>query len=513
MVFTNGSTTRTPARRVDDLLDALQPLQGKTSSPVSILPSKRPHESSAFRSWDGMFLQKGIFAETSAERCSPIWPLLFVAGLLGCLPKIAECAGLALMEQSVKELGQSFSGATTNTEDGSSVYYNPAAMAQIHGGLLSLAGYAIIPSANFKDSGSRLSPAVGGSPLTGSDGGDAAITSLIPNFYYLQELTDRLVFGLGVNAPFGSHNAYQPDWKGRYQTLGSELKTLNINPGLALRISDEVSVGAGLSVQYLRASLTNAIDFGTVCLAAFGPAPCAGSGLLPQQADGRVSLSGDSVALGYNFGIYYSPDPDTRIGASYRSRIEHHVEGTADFDVPAAALPLTANTFFTDTRAATATTMPDSVAFGFTRKLDSQWTVNGDALWTHWGLNQELRTRFASAQPDFVERLDWQDTWRYALGVSFRSDASWTFRTGLAYDQSPIPNRTQRSPRIPDNDRIWLSIGLSYRLFDQFTVHGAYAHLFFTDAPINHTGSTGDQLVGRFQQQADILGLQLDWQF
>ena len=439
--------------------------------------------------------------------------MLLAAGLFGCIQGSAWGAGLAIMEQSVKELGQAFSGATTNTEDGSSIYFNPGAMARIHGRMLSLAGYVVIPSSSFADQGSRLSPSVGGAPLRGNNGGDAAVTSLIPNVYYVQQLTDKLVVGLGVNVPFGSHNAYRSDWQGRYQTLSSDLKTLSFYPAMGFRITDQISIGAGLNVQYLRASLTNAIDFGTICLQALGPVPCSAGGLLPQQADGRVRLEGDSVGLGYDLGVLFIPHPDLRVGAGYRSRVRHNVEGTADFAVPAAATPLTGGTLFSDTRAKTLTILPDSVSFGFSQRLGSQWSISGDALWTHWSLVRELRTQFASAQPDSVQRLDWQDTWRYALGVSFKHDANWTFRSGLAYDQTPIPNARRRNPRIPDSDRIWLTLGVSFRYFDSLTLQAAYAHLFFADASIDSVGATGDRLTGRVEQQTDILGLQLDWRF
>ena len=417
------------------------------------------------------------------------------------------------MEQSTKELGHAFSGASTNIDDGSMVFFNPGAMGPVRGGLVSVSGYLIEPSATFKDGGSQLNPSLGGAPLQGGDGGDAGSITLIPSVHYVQELTDRLVFGLGVNAPFGLHNSYQSDWKGRYQAIGSELMTVNINPALALRITDAISVGAGFNIQYLRATLTNAIDFGTICFQALGPVSCASRGLLPQQADGQVALKGDSFALGYNLGIFYTPHPNTRLGVSYRSKMDQDVEGNADFTVPPAATPLTRGNAFVDTRIRSPVTLPDSVSFGFYQRLHPQWAITGNALWTHWSLIRELRTQFASSQADSVQRLDWRDTWRFAAGVSYFPDPSWTLRVGLAYDQTPVPNPQRRTPRIPDNDRIWLTTGISYKLFDHIALHGAYAHLFLADPRINSQGPTGDRLIGQFSEQIDIVSLQLDWRF
>lgn len=422
-------------------------------------------------------------------------------------------AGFMVMENSVKEMGQAFSGASTNIDDASAVFFNPGAMGRLRGSLLSVAGYVAIPATEFHDGGSRLVPQLGGAALLGGNGGDGGVTTLIPNLYAAHELTERFVLGLGVNTPFGVHSSYEPGWQGRYQALDSEIRTVNINPSLAARINDQLSFGAGLDVQYLDTQLSNALDFGSVCLGTLGPSVCAPRGLLPQQADGRLKLEGNSVGVGYNLGILYAPSPNTRMGVSYRSGIHHNIAGDADYTVPAAALPLTRGGQFVDSRIHAPLSLPDTVAFGFYQRLDPRWAVTVDALWTHWNLIRSLDIRFASAQPDSVRPLDWQDTWRAAVGVNYAFGPGTTFRLGVAYDQTPIPNAQRRIPRIPDSDRVWLAAGLSVAPVENLTLHGGYAHLFFQDAPVDTTGPTGDRLVGRFSNQIDIVGLQFDWRF
>lgn len=210
------------------------------------------------------------------------------------------------MEQSVKELGQAFSGAPTNTDDGSMVFFNPAAMSQVRGRLVSVAGYVIAPSAVFQNDASHLSPFFGGAPLKGGNGGDSPDLAFVPNVYYVQELTNRVAFGFGFNTPFGMRNSYDSDWKGRYQALDSEILTFNFNPSLSFKVTEKFSLGAGFNVQYLQSRLTNAIDLGPACFLALGPAPCVSQGIRPQAADGHVSLKGDSVGFGYNFGAFYT---------------------------------------------------------------------------------------------------------------------------------------------------------------------------------------------------------------
>jgi long-chain fatty acid transport protein len=129
-------------------------------------------------------------------------------------------------------------------------------------------------------------------------------------------------------------------------------------------------------------------------------------------------------------------------------------------------------------------------------------------------LIRELRTDFVSPQADTVQQLNWEDTWRLGLGLSFAPEArKWTIRTGFAFDQTPVPNADFRPARIPDNDRYWLTAGFSYRVLSNVTLHGAYAHLFVPDPAINSKSATGDRLSGQYTGQVNIVGLQLDWRF
>jgi long-chain fatty acid transport protein len=418
------------------------------------------------------------------------------------------------MEQSVKELGQAFSGAPTNIDDGSMVFFNPAAMTQVRGKLISVASYVIAPSISFQDGGSHVSPLLGGTPLKGGNGGDSTGLIFIPNIYFVQELTKRLAFGFGFNIPYGMQNSYHADWKGRYQALDSDILTLNFNPSLAFKVTEKFSLGVGFNVQYLHSKLTNAIDFGAICLQALGLTPCANQQLLPQAADGKVSLKGDSVGFGYNLGAFYTFNEDTRVGVSYRSRIAHDVQGHANFTVPENAAILTQSGRFVDTGALTSVTLPDNVLFGFSHRINPRWTISADALWTHWSLIRELRTDFSSAQRDDVLDLKWRDTWRYAVGVNYLSESSkWALRTGFAYDQTPVPNSHHRSPRIPDTSRYWLTAGVTYALLKNVDIHAAYAHLFMDDPAINRQGATNDSLTGQYSEQINIGGLQMDWRF
>lgn len=439
---------------------------------------------------------------------------IFLSTVLLGLSVPALGAGIALMEQSVKEMGQAFSGAPTNFNDASMVFFNPAAMSQSKTRLVSIAGYVVAPSVNFHNENSHFGPTSRGIPLFGSSGGNAGNFAFIPNVYYVHPLTDRITLGMGFNTLFGMKNSYDPGWKGRYQALDSEIRNVNFNPSLAFKVTEKFSLGVGFNVQYMQAILTNAIDFGAICVRFSNPSECLSQGSLPQMNDGHASLKGDSVGFGYNFGAFYTISPNTSVGVSYRSRISHDIHSKANFTVPENALIFTRGGQFVDTHAQSSVTLPDNVLFGLSHRIARQWTVSADAMWTHWSLIRQLETDFASVQRDDTLTLNWRDTWRLAVGVNYQSESGkWALRSGFAYDQSPISGAQLRSPRIPDGNRYWLTFGFTYALFQNINIHGAYAHLFIDDIAINRQGVSADFLNGQYAEQFNIGGLQLDWRF
>src|SRR5262249_24210 len=133
---------------------------------------------------------------------------------------------------------------------------------------------------------------------------------------------------------------------GRYHALKSSLKTISILPSLGFRVTDWLSLGAGMTAEHAKGTLTSAIDFGAVC-EIFGkqsglPAGlCPGIGLAPQQVDGGARVTGSDWGYGWHVGALFEPRADTRIGLTYHSRVDHDLSGHVTFDVPKKAGILT----------------------------------------------------------------------------------------------------------------------------------------------------------------------------
>ncbi|OGW47085.1 MAG: hypothetical protein A2Y66_06435 [Nitrospirae bacterium RBG_13_41_22] len=419
-------------------------------------------------------------------------------------------AGFALVEQSVSGLGNAFAGGAAGAEDATTIFYNPAGMTLLSDQQFILGAHVIIPSLKFdnKDSTHVLQGATG-KQLSGGNGGDGGVTKLVPNLYYSKKLSDRFVMGIGINVPFGLATKYDDTWVGRYHAVESDVLTININPSLAYKVNDHLSIGAGFSTQYMKAKLSQAIDFGTIAFVQLGAPTATALGLGPQSSDGFASMEGDSWGYGFNLGVLYEFTKTTRIGTAYRSRIKQSLKGDIDYsDVPSAF-----SSAFRDQDVKADIIFPESLSVSFFHQFNPQWMVMADFTWTNWKVFNDLEIVDNQGNVVSTTTYDWQDSYRYSLGVTYVPNNYLTLRAGTAYDTSAVPNAQLRTPRIPDEDRIWLALGAGYKLSNKVSFDLGYAHLFINDPKIDKD-PTGDDAIrgglkGTYDAHTDILSAQL----
>jgi long-chain fatty acid transport protein len=347
-----------------------------------------------------------------------------------------------------------------------------------------------------------------GRPLGGTEENDLFNDAVIPNFYFSRRLNDRVVLGLGVTAPFGLATEYNQDSVTRFQSVKSALKVAEINPSLGVQVTDRLSLGFGVSAQYSEATLANHIDFSAVCLSQLSAAQCTATGFLPGRPEGYLRVTGDDWAFGWNVGALYDLTETTRIGVSYRSKVDHTLEGEADFGAPAnAALFQPA---FTDTPGSAELNLPAELAVSVAHQFNDQLSLNASVAYTFWDFERLVVEFDNPAQPAAGETLGYDGVARYAIGGEYRYNTRLTLRAGLAYDESPTEDE-HRTTRVPDSDRTIVALGASYQLTEALQLDAGYQHLMFDDAPINHVGSTGDLVIGEYDNVADIVGLSLTW--
>jgi long-chain fatty acid transport protein len=238
---------------------------------------------------------------------------------------------------------------------------------------------------------------------------------------------------------------------------------------------------------------------------------------MPLAADGEAKVTGTDWSWGFNLGAMLNLSEHTRVGFAYRSTIKQDLEGRAEFRVPAnfQALLDKGIPLFTNTDAYAGVDLPENISISLYHAFNDQWAILADATWTKWSRFDELRIDYGNPmQPATVQPEEWDDSWRYSLGAIYRPNTTWTFRIGWALDETPIPGTSERTPRIPGNDRTWVALGVGYQLSKSMMVDVAYSHLFVDDTRIDALDhSTGHQLVGEYNSDVDIVSAQLKWNF
>ena len=428
----------------------------------------------------------------SAKVCS--MKKIFFSFVVFTTPLISQAAGFGLAEVGGSGLGNAFAGGAAVAEDASSIYTNPASMTYVQGMQAVGALHLINPNAEFNNQGS-----VPGTfrPL-GGEGGNAGDLAFVPNMYFKMDFSDRLKFGLGINAPFGLKTEYDKNWLGRFQGIKSDLKTININPALAFKVNDQLSLGFGVSAMYIKAELTSAVNVG------------------PGPIERSTKVKGDDWGFGFNLGAIYQATADTRFGISYRSKVKQKLEGESTSDLTALN-PIPTRTLNTDVSAKV--DLPENISISAFSHLNDKWDLMGDVTWTRWSQFEELRIIRENGTNStlMVTPENWSNTLRYSIGANYHYNDAVILRAGLAYDEEAISERF-RTVRIPGNDRKWLAIGAAWQATPSTKLDVGYAHLFVSDTKIddNQTDAVPlgrGRVQGEYEASVDILSMQVTHNF
>ncbi|MBS0657647.1 MAG: porin [Verrucomicrobia bacterium] len=519
-------------------------------------------------------------------------------------------------DQSV--VAASLAGAgSANPTDASTIFFNAAGMGFLPERLTITQGTSyIVPNIKYTDGGSVFTTGALNTPanlarLQGSgNGGNGGVPGKVfvgqsvPQLYIAYQVNDKFAIGFGANAPFGLETDWDPTSVLRYSATNSRITVANFSTVASYKFLPNLSIGAGIDVQYLQIGLSAAVDYGTInasvangvvggiqtnvpaaivgaipaavplavrqsaaAAATAAAAQAAGGaiattlgGINPAGRDGFVRFGGESIGVGFNVGIMWEPMKGTRLSASFRSNVEHDVEGNSRYTlVPTYQLVGGAvQTAVTNAVQASLTTsltpvvgaaqagaigagvgtavgtnvggsagasgnalaarfvsqsikaktdLPYSASFGIAQDITPNLTLMADVLWTHWSSVSEIRILNTDGSIAALQPLAYKDVFRFSLGAQYKYGA-WTFRAGYAYDNTPVNNSTDRTPRLPDNDRQTLAVGIGYQLTKHTRIDFAYDHLFLDRARIDTLDASGlHRNRGSFATHVDVFSL------
>ena len=426
-----------------------------------------------------------------------------------------QASGFQLRENSVASLGSAFAGSGVKTGDTSVVVNNPATMTRFEGTTVQADVTVFDISAEFTGAGQDVT----GRPLTGGNGGNASGVTPVPALSVVHKLDNGLALGAMVSAPFGLKTEYEDGWVGRYYAHTSDLMFVDLTFSAALDlVPDHLSVGVGLIYSRADVTLSKSVDFGTALFGnpATRPLPFA----RPQMRDGFAEVRGDDTGFGWILGVNFRPTDKLSIGLSHRSEIDYDLTGDVDWTVPQdvaavfAASPTT-RVLFQDGKGSARLTTPSATSLAVNYQITDQLSLALTYAETGWESLREVRIDFANPDPDSVEAFNWDTTRFMAIGGEYQLNEAWTLRAGYAYDETPTTFAT-RTPRLPDEDRKWYSIGATWQMSAQLGISFAYTRIA-PDRPqigiITPPAQGGQRLFGSYDSGANLLGVSAQYRF
>lgn len=362
-----------------------------------------------------------------------------------------HAAGFQLNEHSAAGLGRAFSGEGVMNDTAASAGRNAAAMMMFDRPTVSFGATYVNPKVDVN----------GVSPQGRSlQADDIAPSALIPNAHYVQPINDRFAWGLSLTSNYGLSTEYDKDYPAGIFAGKTHLTTGNLNLNGAYRLNQYFSFGIGLNAVYAKAKLTRH----------FGEA----SSARPLPAETEVAyLKGNKWGYGWNAGILYEIDENNRLGLSYRSQVDLDFNGDFRSELPIGMGNGTSGKIIPGQLTLN---LPDIWEFSAYHKVAPEWAVHYGITYTGWSSFEKLHGKGKNGGKLFYKQENFRNNMRLSLGTTHYYNKDWTFRAGIAYDDAAAPS-SNHSISIPDQDRLWLSVGSTYNFTPDASIDVGLAYM------------------------------------
>jgi long-chain fatty acid transport protein len=424
----------------------------------------------------------------------------------------AMAGGFRLPEAGAKAMGMGFA-FTAQADDPSAIYFNPAGIIQLEGQNLKL-GVTYVKQNGGTFTG--ITPLTGGFSVTETQ---KDLDFFIPNLFWTRQASPDFAYGVGIFSPFGLGQEYENRTASifRNQITKVDLMTLVVNPTVAWRVNEVLTLAVGIDFMYGKAELAKT---------PVGIDPTAG----PRNIF-ELDLEGDGTAWGYNFGVLVTPSKRWQFGAAYRSPFRLKIkDGDVDLaNVYSGSIQTPLGTFSPQapapigfggpsfhTEGSTTINMPATLDLGVAYILD-RLTLEVDASFTFWhsyrSLDIDLKDNRAFL-PDSSSPKNWNDVVGIYVGGEYRVTDPLALRLGFRYDPTPVPAETM-GPELPDADKLYYCAGLGYKL-SNWTVDLAYMYVDKKDRTVNNLRLEGGLPVGfdgTWTGDAHLVALDIGYKF
>lgn len=392
---------------------------------------------------------------------------------------VALAGGFYSPYQSATGMATAFAGASARSDDASFFLYNPATVSGLDGtqSYVDLRGFA--PTAEIKPS-RAVSPA--GIDIT-ADGasGDIAGEAIAPGSVTAFRLTNQLTLAWGSSAPFATDVKANEDWGGRFHLLMSRMVSMAVTAAASYEFAPGFAVSAGVTGDYFDTRFENI---------SLLPIP----GGAPVEA--LTFMKGKDWGFGGVLGVVMTPQPGTRIGLAYHSKIAHTIDGFVDARFP--GVPSEKTRYGID--------LPQRASLGLEQRVDPQLRLFAEVQWVDWSTFKGFDISFASGRPNSVNPVEWRDTWMVAGGFAYEVQPGTEISAGVNYDMAASKGGSGVTLSA-DADKIMAGIGVSQDVAGIGRVTVSYAHVFALDAPVVAISPTSGTLEGTLEAEVDMIGI------
>ncbi len=474
-----------------------------------------------------------------------------------CFSGVVAAAGYQLREQSTSAAGNAFAGRGAQITDASLIYSNPAALTELSRAQLTLGGSWLTGSSHFSNASASNAA---GLPVSGPDSGEVKLDAVVPHLFYSTPLNQRWSAGIGLFVPFGLSSDYDADFVGRYFARETGFSVYALQPTLAYRVSERLSIGGGISINYAQGVLSKNKDHSGMCESEAYLNQAYGMPVYQAAyCDSVYEVEGDDWGVGLNLGVHWRPTPSTRVALVYQSEVNYTLKGDSTItntpitganvgDNPMLlnvgdtlpAIDLSNGLLAVDPRKTEASrlklTTPQQLSLSLDQQLTPAWSVQASAQWTEWSafkhivIESEQQGGSISASTQQPQNLAvsgyigyipeyWQDTWAVSVGTSYALNDAWQLKLGVSWDQDPTTD-AHRTARVPTADRWWYAAGARWQLAEAWAIDLAYAYMAMEDTQVNEFEYNGlDQQIynsgysADYQASAHMLSLQATYLF